>query len=228
MKPEIYDINDEKCHLFYGDYLVVNLPVERTHECLEALNAGQHYQYPRGAKRALASLGGNNKEESNPDICVTFIWDEKSRLIIRDADYDLVLRRLDVRIPLSSKGYVRKKDPLKEWFMTGSRKGRVLDQSALIGWLIQNIEARGYKPEEKKRPFYTHKDAVIAFCVFLCALVMVYVFAEQYKVMHKQAELFKIFGAAVVGLAALGYTIKKWFAAKNITEPVYSKSKNVI
>lgn len=226
MQPAIYDINAEKRHLFYHNYLVVNLPVERTQECLDTLNAGRPYTYPRGARRALVSLGSNNKAENNLDICTTFIWDEKSHLIMREADYDLVLQRPNEKISLSSKGYVRKKDPLKEWFMTGSKKGLVVDQSALKSWLIQNLEARGYKLEEHKRPIYTHKDIVIAGCLFLCALVMLYVFHDQYKAAPNQTEVFKIMGAGVVGLVSLGYAIKKWFAVKNITEPVYLKNKN--
>lgn len=225
MKPEIYDIDGEKRHLFYGDYLVVNLPAERTRECLDDLSAGRLYEYPRGAKRALASLG-NSKAENNPELCTTFVWDEKARLIVRDADYDLVLQRQDVKIPLSSKGYARKKDPLKAWLLTGSKKGSVSEQSALKDWLVQNVEARGYKPEIQKRPFYTHKDAVIAGCIFLCAVALIYVFAGQYRASHDQTELLKILAATVVGLGALGYAVKKWFAAKNLTEPVYLKNKN--
>lgn len=226
MEPSIYDVNYEKCHLFYRNYLVVNLPVERKQECLNTLRAGQQYTYPRGARRALVSLGSNNKAENNLNICTTFIWDDKSRFIIRNADYDLVFKRLDEKISLSSKGFVRKKDPLKEWFMTGSKKGLVVDQSALKDWLIKNLEARGYKLKEHKRPVYTHKDIVIAGCLFLCALVMLYIFNDQYKVSHNQTEVFKMLAAGAVALVALGYAIKKWFEVKNLTEPVYFKSKS--
>lgn len=226
MKTEVFDIDDKRCHFFYRDFLVVNLPKQRKQECIDALGMGELYEYPRGAKRALASLGGNTTDQNNPKLCTTFMLDDKFRLVIREAEYDLVLQRSGLKILLISDGSIRQKDPLKQWLTAGFKKKDIGEQGALRQWLVENLTARGYVQQVQEQPFYKNRDALISGGLTLGACAAAALFYGEYAKSQSYPDLAPVAIAVVVGLGALVTLLKKVFKAKSFTEPVYVKNKN--
>lgn len=90
MQPEIFQIDKDTCYLLYGNYLTVNLPMDRIDACLASLRKGRPYKYPRGILRAYESL----KYEGMGALylCKTFILDGKFRLFIRESPSQVKIR----------------------------------------------------------------------------------------------------------------------------------------
>lgn len=223
MKPEIHNVNDTSCHLFYGNFLVVNLPHDKMDECLQTLNRGELFEYPRGAKRVMTSLGRDTNDENNPKICKTFVLDENFSLLIKGAENDLVLQRAGLRTVLTSDGYVRKKDPLKEWLLMGSRKREGYEPTGLREWLACNLETRGYQQAEREQPFYKQKDTLTSAGLFVAGLAAVALFYQEYQKVQDYGALVPVGIALVVSIGALVFLVKKALTARSFAEPVYTK-----
>lgn len=218
MKLNIYNVSNKICHLFYGNYLVVNLPVKKVQECLVALNTGELYE----SKRVLAAMGNHDTEAKNANICRTFILDEKFRLIIRDGGYDLVLLRLGQNVILPHAGLPAQKsvdDMIRE---------HPDGPGALQQWLARNLEARGFEQRLQLKPSYIHKDLLMAAVMFCAALILLYaIFFGKYGDVIDDLYKIWIIAASIAALLASAAIVRKRLKAKkNPTEPVYVKLKD--